>query len=129
MKNYGEILKEHRLARGKTLKEIEKETGINNGNLSRWERGEVLPNIDFCVQLARFYGITVDELLGVSEDFSASVTAPMNAGKISDTVKNDQERELLELFRGLSPYLQGLTLDTVRSWSGKLGATGLHKNA
>ena len=64
MINYGENLKEHRLARGITLKEIEKVTGINNGNISRWERNEVLPNIDFCVKLADFYGITLDELIG-----------------------------------------------------------------
>lgn len=64
MKNYGEILKEHRLARGKTLKEVEAETGINNANLSRWECGKVIPSIYFCEQLADYYGITIDELIG-----------------------------------------------------------------
>jgi transcriptional regulator with XRE-family HTH domain len=64
MKKYGEALKENRTIRGYTLKDIEKATGINNGNISRWERGEVIPNIDFCVKLADFYGITVDELIG-----------------------------------------------------------------
>lgn len=64
MKNYGEILKEHRLARGKTLLEVESETGISNANLSRWECGKNLPNIDFCVQLADYYEITLDELVG-----------------------------------------------------------------
>ncbi len=64
MRNYGEILKEQRLARGLTLKEVEKGTGINNGNLSRWECGKVLPSIYFCEILADFYGITVDELIG-----------------------------------------------------------------
>ena len=33
-------------------------------NIGRWERGEVMPNIDFCVRLAEYYGITVDELIG-----------------------------------------------------------------
>lgn len=129
MKNYGEILKEHRIVRGFTLKEIEKATGINNGNLSRWERGEVLPNIEFCVKLANFYEITVDELLGISEGYSASVSAPISGRNLSDTVKNNQERELLELFRELSPYLQGLTLDTVRNWAGKPSAGNIHKKA
>ena len=64
MKNYGEILKEHRIARGKTLIDVEKETGISNANLSRWECGRNLPNIDFCVQLANYYEISLDELVG-----------------------------------------------------------------
>ncbi len=64
MKNYGEILKEHRLAYGKSLLDIEKATGISNQNLSRWERGEVIPSIAFCEILADYYGISVDELIG-----------------------------------------------------------------
>ena len=64
MRNYGEMLKEHRLLRGKTLIEVEAETGISNANLSRWECGKNLPNIDFCVQLADYYGISIDELIG-----------------------------------------------------------------
>ncbi len=64
MKNYGEELKYQRTIRNKTLEQVEKDTGISNANLSRWERGKVLPNINFCVILADYYGITVDELIG-----------------------------------------------------------------
>lgn len=64
MNQYGEELKFHRLKRNKTLKQVEADTGISNSNLSRWESGKVLPNIDFCVKLADYYGITVDELIG-----------------------------------------------------------------
>ena len=65
--NYGEELKFQRLKNKFTLKQVEEGTGISNQNLSRWERGEVLPNIDFCVRLADFYGITLDELVGRDE--------------------------------------------------------------
>jgi transcriptional regulator with XRE-family HTH domain len=37
---------------------------ISHQNISRWESGQVLPSIDFCVKLADFYGITLDELVG-----------------------------------------------------------------
>ena len=63
--NYGENIKQQRLLSGKSLLQVEKETGISNQNLSRWERNEVLPNIDFCVKLARYYGITIEELIGI----------------------------------------------------------------
>ena len=58
MKNYGEILKEHRLLMGKTLMDVERETGISNSNL------KVLPSVAFCEMLADYYGISLDELIG-----------------------------------------------------------------
>lgn len=64
MINYGEALKYQREQHGYTQHALAKATGISQVNISRWERGEVLPNIDFCVKLAEFYGITVDELIG-----------------------------------------------------------------
>ena len=63
--NYGENIKQQRLLSGKSLLQVEKDTGISNQNLSRWERNEVLPNIDFCVKLAKYYGVTIEELIGV----------------------------------------------------------------
>lgn len=68
--NYGEELKFQRIKRNKTLMQIEKDTGISNSNLSRWECGKVLPNIDFCVMLADYYGISLDELIG--RDFKSN---------------------------------------------------------
>ena len=64
MNDYGAELKYHRLIRNKTLNQIEKDTGISNVNLSRWERGQVVPNIDFCIILANYYCISLDELVG-----------------------------------------------------------------
>ncbi len=64
MINYGDELKFQRLKRNKTLQQIEKDTGISNSNLSRWESGKVVPSIEFCVRLADYYGITLDELIG-----------------------------------------------------------------
>ncbi len=64
MKNLGEELRYQRILRNKTLKQVETDTGISNSNLSRWECGKVLPNIDFCIQLADYYEISLDELVG-----------------------------------------------------------------
>ena len=62
---YGESLKEHRVSRGKTLKELAKETGLSFQNLSRWERNEVTPSVESCAILAQYYDITIDELIGL----------------------------------------------------------------
>ena len=62
--NYSEALKFHREKAGLSQLELSLKTGISQQNINRWERGEVVPNIEFCIRLADFYGITVDELIG-----------------------------------------------------------------
>lgn len=74
---YGEYLKEQRKLNNETLESLSKKTGISKQNMSRWERNEVEPTIRFCVMLADFYGITLDELIG-REVFNESKTQVNN---------------------------------------------------
>ncbi len=69
MMNYGEALKYQREKLGISQLELSKRIGISHQNINRWESGDVLPSIDFCVKLADFYGITVDELIGKKHNF------------------------------------------------------------
>ena len=64
MKNYGELLKIHRLSKDLTLKEVEEKTGTNNGSISRWENSKAIPGINYCEMLADAYEISLDELVG-----------------------------------------------------------------
>lgn len=65
--NYGESLKFIRESNELTQMKLAKRTGISQQNISRWEKNQRLPNIDFCVQLANFYDISLDELIGRKE--------------------------------------------------------------
>ncbi len=67
MRNYGEALKYQRETNGYSQTDLAKATGLKQQMISWWEAGKGLPNIDFCVQLADFYGITLDELVGRDE--------------------------------------------------------------
>ena len=62
--DYGTNLKMMREQNKISQFELAKMIGTSHQNISRWERNLVLPNIDFCVKLADFYGISVDELIG-----------------------------------------------------------------
>lgn len=64
MLNYGEALKYQREINGYTQMSLAKATGLKQQMISWWEAGKGLPNIDFCVRLADFYGISLDELVG-----------------------------------------------------------------
>ena len=62
--NIGESLKYQRETHGLSQSQLAKQTGLKQQMISYWEANKGLPNIDFCVQLADFYGISVDELIG-----------------------------------------------------------------
>lgn len=64
MLNYGEALKYQRELRNLSQSELAKATGLKQQMISHWEANKGLPNIDFCVRLAEYYNITVDELIG-----------------------------------------------------------------
>ena len=61
MLNYGEALKNQR---NLSQTELAKATGLKQQMISHWEANKGLPNIDFCVRLADYYNIGLDELIG-----------------------------------------------------------------
>ena len=59
MKNIGNAMRAQRLLSNKTLLQVEKDTGISNASISRWETGKVIPNVEDCIILAEYYGVTL----------------------------------------------------------------------
>ncbi len=97
--------------RGLTLKEVELRTGIDNGNLSRYERDLNFPSIELCIKLANLYSITLDELTGRTDDFGSFIEQSADAIHLSP-----EERKLVEDYRGLAKPLKELLQDMIRSW-------------
>lgn len=64
MINFGEEFKYHRQKANLSQQELAKQIHTSQQNISRWEKNEVEPSIGFCVTLADFYGISLDELIG-----------------------------------------------------------------
>lgn len=60
-------IKRIRLERNLTQEEIANHIGVSAQSVSKWERGEGYPDIELLPSLANYLGISVDELLGVSE--------------------------------------------------------------
>ena len=61
---YGNEIKKIRTERGITQTEVAKATGLPQNTISWIEKDKGIANIQQCVLLADYYGITIDELIG-----------------------------------------------------------------
>lgn len=62
--NYGKEFKSFRQSLNLSQEQLAKATGISQQAISFWEQDKRTPNMDDCITLADFYGITLDELVG-----------------------------------------------------------------
>ena len=88
-------IKELREYFGLSQEKLAKEIMTSQKNISRWESGENEPAYSFILKLADYFNVSLDYLVGRSEDTAPQFTA---------TVKADaEETKLLKLFNTLSP--------------------------
>lgn len=57
-------MKQIRLEKRYKLKDIAEVAGVSVQAVHQWESGETQTPVDKLVKVARFYGVTVDELIG-----------------------------------------------------------------
>lgn len=62
---FGKILKELRAERGLSQMELSFATGISQSAIAKWELGKTEPSASALVTLSKFFGETVDFLLGL----------------------------------------------------------------
>ena len=63
----GENIKRLRRERDLTQEEVAAHLGVSFQSISKWERGDGYPDITMLPALANYFGVSVDELLGVGE--------------------------------------------------------------
>ena len=79
-----EKLVELRTSKGVTQEDVAQSLSISNKTISKWENGASTPDLPMVIELAKYYGVTTDTLLGLSED-----------------KKQSTEEEIRSLFEGL----------------------------
>ena len=103
-----EQLKRLRKAKGNTQEELAAHIGITTQAVSKWERGEGYPDITLLPAVAAYYGVSIDDLLGVGKEEQ-------------DKKKNAYHEKDSELFRqGKSSERVALMREAVREFPNDL---------
>ncbi len=67
MKEFAERLKDLRLEKGLSQRQLGKLVNISHHAISQWENESRIPNAEMVVMLAKFFSVTTDYLLGVTD--------------------------------------------------------------
>ena len=78
---------------GESARKVEVNAGLSNASFQAWRNGRNKPSADAIIKLAKYFGVSTDYLLGLSEERTASTTPSLSSN----------EQELLHLFNKLSP--------------------------
>ena len=85
-----EKIKSIRTDNGISQRELAKKLGLSNRAVSKWESGASVPELSLIMELADFFGISVDALLGYKvRDNSAAETAE-RIDSLQDAKKYDE---------------------------------------
>ncbi|HYE10218.1 MAG TPA: helix-turn-helix transcriptional regulator, partial [Patescibacteria group bacterium] len=62
--NISKIIADNRRAKGITQDQLAAYIGVSKASVSKWETGQSYPDITFLPQLAAYFNISIDELMG-----------------------------------------------------------------
>lgn len=99
-------LKELRVARSLYQKDIAEHLGIDRTTYVKYENGSSEPPLDSLIDLANFYSVSLDYLVGITDTLKQP-NADLN------TQYTDTERELIENFRSMNRQGQDYILQSM----------------
>lgn len=110
MYKFGDRLKELRCLRGLTQRELANVLGVTDGAVTLWESNARMPSIPLLVQIADYFGVSVDYLLGRTDDPRPSfkTSSPADSYSAERDSKRDQQSETATQ---LPPWLSSLPED------------------
>lgn len=73
MNKFAERLKSLREEKGLSQRALARETGFSQAGIARWESSSQMPTIDTALTLAKYFGVTTDYIVGLSNNFIPTI--------------------------------------------------------
>lgn len=81
-------LKQLRLERGLTQKDLATIIGVGRTTVSEYEAGHIVPNQERLIHLAKYFGVSIDYLTGVSNSQTVKPVNKVQEIKIEKMIEN-----------------------------------------
>ena len=101
-----EKLVELRTSKGVTQEDVAQSLSISNKTVSKWENGASTPDLPMVIELAKYYGVTTDTLLGLSEDKKQSTKEEIRS-LFDGLDRRESVLKAFETIRSLIPAIFG----------------------
>ena len=101
-----EKLVELRTSKGVTQEDVAQSLSISNKTVSKWENGASTPDLSMLVELSKYYGVTTDTLLGLSEDKKQSTTEEIRS-LFEGLDRRESVLKAFETVKALVPAMYG----------------------
>lgn len=101
------ILKRLRLDAGITQKQLSHDLSIGQATVSQWESGAAKPTADALIALSKYYGVSTDFILGVSQDREGDGKMDKDVEEciaLIDNLTNYQRKLIKELLKQIKPF-------------------------
>ena len=102
-------LRELRLEKGLRQKDVAEKIGVCTASYGFYENWVNKPDPETLVKLAALYDVSIDYLLGITDDFGARTTAP------TGEVFSSEEKKLVEDYRTLNFACKKLVKQTIET--------------
>ncbi len=110
-KNLGKTLSELRAAKGVTQDELAAALSVSNKTVSKWENNDSLPDVYALAEIAEYYGIGTDSLLGLKKESQS--TSDIIAGEFRGLDNKGKAEKLFEIMKATFPaYMSGAGCDS-----------------
>lgn len=86
-------LYELRKKTGLSQDELAEKIGVSRQTISKWERGEALPDTENLIALAKLYNVTLDDIVNYKEDDEAKEKIEVVEGEVVDDIPSKTDDE------------------------------------
>lgn len=107
---FGQRLKELRLKFDEQQKEIAEQFNVSRGMVSQWEQGKHYPEASKLIEIAEYFKVSIDYLMGLEKENRISKTDPNNS-------LTDEEKEIIDMYRKLPPDLKRVIFATEKQFA------------
>lgn len=97
----GEFLRELRTEKNLTQEQLSELLGVTNRSVSRWENGNNMPDLDILIELSKFYGVGVDEILDGQRKPERDALSEEAAEKIADYANAEEKLRQTKIVRAM----------------------------